>query len=521
MGLAATAAPVAAVPACTLPASATQVFGPGASASYVPGEGIVEAVVVARGGSGSIDSGWAAPLSEGADISTILSVVPGESLAVSVGRAASGPVGGDSGGLPSGGAGSSYTLDFGDGPVPYTSGAGGGASTILRGPTTLVAAGGGGGGSYGGGVGGAAGPSSTVLVGAGTVYAGADGPTAGSPAAGSGGGGGSTVPGVGGAAVPGYGGLNGLSGVGGVGGAAQNIGLTPGTGGGGGGYAGGGSGGGGGYGGSGGAGSSFSVADYSLSAHIGDGVVSFAAAAPEFVSDDTATIVAGMDGAIPICAAGAPSAAITAVGELPPGIVFKDNGDGSASISGSPGILSAGSYLIELRAENANGSDSQQFTLVIEPGAPDSLVKKSGDAQSALVDTPFAGRLAVAVTDSLGNAVPDTEVTFTIASGSGSFGGSSEVTVRSDGSGRATSPVVTAGRVAGPLTISARAGDARTEFGLNVLAASAVPSPADRPAAGGVLASTGVAPAAPAATALALLVAGVLVLGARLRRRWQ
>ncbi len=202
---------------------------------------VTEVHVVARGAAGSNDSSGAAVPARGGRVSAVISVTPGEKLAVFVGGA------GDFGGYNGGAAGGTS-----GGYCHCTPGfAGGGASDVRQGGDTLsdrviVAAGGGGAGGFEPNLYGpfqlAGGPGGGLIGGAGDGYP--------SGHAGGGGGGGTQkAGGTGGTAGSFYGytgepGLSGALGVGGAGGSGDvSYSGGAGGGGGGGGYYGGGGGG--------------------------------------------------------------------------------------------------------------------------------------------------------------------------------------------------------------------------------------------------------------------------------------
>jgi hypothetical protein len=325
--------------------------------------GIQFVAVSAIGGAGAAETYDAAGGGSGAALKTTLAVTSGEALDVAVGTSATASPGGLSAGSASGGAGSDFIP-----PTTTTSlhsGGGGGASFVTDAGTVLVAAGAGGGAGAAAPGGSAATATSTSFT-AGSVASGADGVTADPTVGGHGGSGGSSVPGAGGADVTGYGAGPGLDGVGEVGGNSfTNGGASVGAGGGGGGYAGGGGGGGGGYAGGGGAGSSYSIRGYSLVAtSAAPSVTITEVTAPVFSSSDHTTFKVGQASSFLICAPAADDPAFSISGTLPAGIHLVDNGNGSASLTGTPtGIL--GTYVVTLTATGLGGAASQQFTLTI------------------------------------------------------------------------------------------------------------------------------------------------------------
>jgi hypothetical protein len=76
------------------------------------------------------------------------------------------------------------------------------------------------------------------------------------------------------------------------------------------------------------------------------------------------TFTVGMDGSFTVTTTGFPDPTLTA-STLPSGLTFVDNGDGTATISGTPAAGTGGVYTITLGAHNSSGSDQQKFSLQI------------------------------------------------------------------------------------------------------------------------------------------------------------
>ena len=62
---------------------------------------------------------------------------------------------------------------------------------------------------------------------------------------------------------------------------------------------------------------------------------------------------------------GDPAPTITRTGRLPSGVRFTDHGNGTATISGTPGNAAAGVYPLTLTAKNKYGTATQAFTLTV------------------------------------------------------------------------------------------------------------------------------------------------------------
>lgn len=92
--------------------------------------------------------------------------------------------------------------------------------------------------------------------------------------------------------------------------------------------------------------------------------------APAFSSADSTSFTTGTPNSYTVATSGSPTAALTAVGTLPEGVEFTDNGDGTATLSGTPAPDSAppgesAAYPLALTATNKVGQASQGFALTV------------------------------------------------------------------------------------------------------------------------------------------------------------
>ncbi len=95
-----------------------------------------------------------------------------------------------------------------------------------------------------------------------------------------------------------------------------------------------------------------------------------ASTAPAVTSADNATFTAGSPGTFTVTTTGTPAASLFLTGTTPVGVTFTDNNDGTATISGTPGVGTVGSYPITITATNGVGADAtQSFTLTVNPNA--------------------------------------------------------------------------------------------------------------------------------------------------------
>jgi hypothetical protein len=85
-----------------------------------------------------------------------------------------------------------------------------------------------------------------------------------------------------------------------------------------------------------------------------------------FTSPATTTFTVGSAGAFTVTTQGGPVPAITLGGTLPTGVTFTDNGDRTATLAGTPGAGTGGSYALTFTADNGIGTPkTQTFTLTV------------------------------------------------------------------------------------------------------------------------------------------------------------
>jgi hypothetical protein len=95
--------------------------------------------------------------------------------------------------------------------------------------------------------------------------------------------------------------------------------------------------------------------------------VTRALAAPAITSVNRATLTAGTVGQFIVTATGNPTPALAASGALPTGVTFVDNGNGTATLSGTPQAGTGGTYPLTLTASNGIGSTAtQSLTLTVD-----------------------------------------------------------------------------------------------------------------------------------------------------------
>jgi autotransporter-associated beta strand protein len=88
---------------------------------------------------------------------------------------------------------------------------------------------------------------------------------------------------------------------------------------------------------------------------------------PAVSSPDNTTLIAGSQGSFTVTTTGFPAPTLSETGTLPNGLTFVDNGDGTATLTGTPGGNTGGTYTLSITAQNGVGSDATQaFTLTID-----------------------------------------------------------------------------------------------------------------------------------------------------------
>ena len=89
--------------------------------------------------------------------------------------------------------------------------------------------------------------------------------------------------------------------------------------------------------------------------------------APAITSPASTTFTAGSAGSFTMTSTGNPTPALSAIGTLPSGVTFVDNGDGTGTLAGTPAAGSGGTYIVILGATNGTGSPaSETFTLTVD-----------------------------------------------------------------------------------------------------------------------------------------------------------
>ena len=183
--------------------------------------------------------------------------------------------------------------------------------------------------------------------------------------------------------------------------------------------------------------------------------------APAITSAAATTFQAGKAGSFIVAATGLPLPALAENGALPAGIAFTDNGDGTASLAGTPAMESGGAYLVTIRASNGTLPDAEQaFELTVQAPPTASIAAPTAGATYTQGETISTG--------------------FTCSEGAGGPGVDSCVDQDGRGSG---APLDTSSLGPHTLTVVATSGDGLTgsaSASYTVVAPSKIPPPVHR-----------------------------------------
>ncbi len=108
--------------------------------------------------------------------------------------------------------------------------------------------------------------------------------------------------------------------------------------------------------------------------------------ATSITSDSSATVRAGSPFTDTVTTSGSPEPALSESGTLPGGVSFTDNGNGTATLAGTPDAGTGGIYPLTIKADNGVGGPvTQDFTLTVD----ETPAITSGTAATAELGSPF------------------------------------------------------------------------------------------------------------------------------------
>jgi hypothetical protein len=148
--------------------------------------------------------------------------------------------------------------------------------------------------------------------------------------------------------------------------------------------------------------------------------------APAITSAASATFTAGTAGSFAVTTKASPTSAITESGALPGGVTFVDNGNGAATLAGTPAAGSGGSYPITITATNALGTVTQSFRLTVDQAPAITSTSSASFTVSSPGNVPVTttGYPVATITES--GALPK-GTTFTDANGTATIAGTPTV----------------------------------------------------------------------------------------------
>ena len=117
-----------------------------------------------------------------------------------------------------------------------------------------------------------------------------------------------------------------------------------------------------------------------ISARASSSSATSAEVAPDFAGPQAATGTVGMafDNQPDVFVTATPTATLTIDDpqNLPPGVSFRDNGDNTGTVTGTP--TQAGSYTVTVRATNSAGQDTTRLTITVQPAPVQSSSPPTG-----------------------------------------------------------------------------------------------------------------------------------------------
>jgi streptogramin lyase len=135
--------------------------------------------------------------------------------------------------------------------------------------------------------------------------------------------------------------------------------------------------------------------------------VTTATSAPAITSSNSATVSFGQPYSFTFTTSGYPAPTVKKSGTLPAGLTYVDNGDGTATLSGTPTGAANGLYTLNITAKNTVASTTQSFSLAVTKApvfksiSAGSLISTVGSAYSTTVTATTYGPTVVTETGTL------------------------------------------------------------------------------------------------------------------------
>ena len=128
--------------------------------------------------------------------------------------------------------------------------------------------------------------------------------------------------------------------------------------------------------------------------------------APVFTSGNNSTFTVGVAGSFTATTTGTPMPSLTETGTLPSGVTFLNNGNGTATISGTPAAGTAGMYSLTITANNGVGTPANQsFTLTVSTCLQKLAIGNFGLCGEVYNDVSTGTNVKVSYSPSPGSAI--------------------------------------------------------------------------------------------------------------------
>ena len=128
--------------------------------------------------------------------------------------------------------------------------------------------------------------------------------------------------------------------------------------------------------------------------------------APVFTSGNNSTFTVGVTGSFTATTTGTPTPSLTEAGTLPSGVTFLNNGNGTATISGTPAAGTAGMYSLTITANNGVGTPANQsFTLTVSTCLQKLAIGNFGLCGEVYNDVSTGTNVKVSYSPSPGSAI--------------------------------------------------------------------------------------------------------------------
>jgi hypothetical protein len=111
---------------------------------------------------------------------------------------------------------------------------------------------------------------------------------------------------------------------------------------------------------------------------------------PAITSSESATFTTGVAGSFTVTTTAYPTPALSKTGVLPSGVTFVDNGNGTATLAGTPASGTAGSYPLTIQVVNGvSPNGMQSFTLTVNPPPAFVVTTNTDDATGTPSNCPI------------------------------------------------------------------------------------------------------------------------------------